>query len=120
MGSAVVVVKSPAVNDPTCHLKLSFPGYRPAWILSQTLVLFTGGRSGKIETERINHLDSLNAEKQKVSLEEFQRNNANAIPLGRYGSTEEMAKMMLFLCSEANTYITGQNILIDGGSVQAY
>jgi 3-oxoacyl-[acyl-carrier protein] reductase len=75
---------------------------------------------GKIATERVNELDSLKAEKENLSLEEFQQKNAKTIPLGRYGSTEDIAKIVVYLCSEANTYITGQNILVDGGLVQAY
>lgn len=75
---------------------------------------------GKIATERVNHLDSLKAKKEGISLEEFQQKNAKTIPLVRYGSTEETAKIVVFLCSEANTYITGQNILVDGGLVEAY
>lgn len=75
---------------------------------------------GKIATERVNYLDSLKAEKESISLKEFQQKNAKKIPLGRYGSTEDIAKIVVFLCSEANTYVTGQNILVDGGLVQAY
>jgi len=75
---------------------------------------------GKIATERVNHLDSLKAENEGIALEEFQRKSAKTIPLGRYGSTEEIAKLVVFLCSQANTYITGQNILVDGGMVQTY
>ncbi len=76
--------------------------------------------AGKIATERVNYLDSVKAEKEGISLEEFQKKNAAAIPLKRYGSPEEIAKLIVFLCSEANTYITGQSILVDGGIVQAY
>ncbi len=75
---------------------------------------------GKIATERVNYLDSIKAEHEGISLEEFQQKNVKTIPLGRYGSTEEIAKLVVFLCSEANTYITGQSILVDGGMVQAY
>ena len=37
------------------------------------------------------------------------------IPLGRFAEPSEIAKAVHFLCSEKNTYITGQNIVIDGG-----
>lgn len=37
------------------------------------------------------------------------------IPMGRYGTTEEVAELILFLASERSSYITGQNIRIDGG-----
>jgi 3-oxoacyl-[acyl-carrier protein] reductase len=75
---------------------------------------------GKIASERVQYLDSLKAGKEGVSLEKYQQINAKTIPLGRYGTTEEIAKLVVFLCSEANTYINGQNILVDGGLVDAY
>lgn len=37
------------------------------------------------------------------------------IPLKRLADVAEITPMILFLCSEYNTYITGQNIVIDGG-----
>ena len=39
----------------------------------------------------------------------------NTIPMGRMGSSEEIASSVLFLCSEAASYITGQSLVIDGG-----
>jgi len=37
------------------------------------------------------------------------------IPLGRYGTTDEISDTVAFLLSEGATYITGQNIRVDGG-----
>ncbi len=37
------------------------------------------------------------------------------IPLGRLAQANEIALAALFLCSDLNTYITGQNIVVDGG-----
>jgi 2-deoxy-D-gluconate 3-dehydrogenase len=39
----------------------------------------------------------------------------NRIPLGRLGTTDDLAGTMLFLCSDASKYITGQTIVVDGG-----
>ncbi len=39
----------------------------------------------------------------------------NRIPMGRYGTTEEISECVAFLVSDAAAYITGQNIRIDGG-----
>lgn len=38
------------------------------------------------------------------------------IPLGRFGSPEEFANTVTFLCSERAAYITGINLLVDGGA----
>jgi NAD(P)-dependent dehydrogenase (short-subunit alcohol dehydrogenase family) len=37
------------------------------------------------------------------------------IPMGRYGTPEEVAELIAFLASERSSYITGQNIRVDGG-----
>ena len=43
--------------------------------------------------------------------EEFRRR----IPLGRYGTAQEIADVIAFLASEGAGYITGQNLRVDGG-----
>ena len=37
------------------------------------------------------------------------------IPLRREGTAEDIARVILFLCSDLAGYVTGQNILVDGG-----
>ena len=39
----------------------------------------------------------------------------DAIPLNRYGSEEEIAEAIVFLCSDRASYITGQTLAVDGG-----
>ena len=48
------------------------------------------------------------------SLPESEERRAR-IPMGRYGHAEEVADLIAFLASERSSYITGQNIRIDGG-----
>jgi len=40
---------------------------------------------------------------------------SDQIPVQRFAEPKEIAKTVLFLCSDQNTYITGQNIIVDGG-----
>lgn len=47
--------------------------------------------------------------------EKVKDNILTQIPLGRYGSPEDVAKLVTFLASDDNQYITGQVINIDGG-----
>jgi 3-oxoacyl-[acyl-carrier protein] reductase len=37
------------------------------------------------------------------------------IPMGRLAETQEIARFVSFLCSDANSYITGQCLVMDGG-----
>jgi 3-oxoacyl-[acyl-carrier protein] reductase len=40
---------------------------------------------------------------------------ANTIPIGRFANPDEIAKLVLFLLSDDNTYMTGQTLVVDGG-----
>jgi 3-oxoacyl-[acyl-carrier protein] reductase len=52
--------------------------------------------------------------RQNNSLEEIEK-IAQTIPMKRLASPEEIANLVAFLCSEKNTYLTGQTIIADGG-----
>ena len=42
------------------------------------------------------------------------------IPIGRFGEAREMAQAALFLASEESSYMTGQEMVVDGGITAAY
>ncbi|MEM9015368.1 MAG: SDR family oxidoreductase [Verrucomicrobiota bacterium] len=75
---------------------------------------------GRIDTDRIEQLDTVWAEKAGISFEEQRSRSQASIPLGRYGEPADFGRIVAFLCSEANAYLTGQNLLIDGAMVEAY
>jgi 3-oxoacyl-[acyl-carrier protein] reductase len=74
---------------------------------------------GRIATDRVAHLDAIRAEKTGQSAEEVRKQMEATIPLGRYGEPEEFARYVTFLASPANSYVTGQSLLVDGGMVKA-
>ena len=68
---------------------------------------------GAIDTEfynneflKNNSIDELNSGKKYME---------SVIPFGRYGNAEDIANVALFLASDLSGYMTGQNIIIDGG-----
>lgn len=50
-----------------------------------------------------------------VLKEEEIKNLTSQVPMKRLGTASEVASLVLFLCSEKNSFINGQNIFIDGG-----
>jgi NAD(P)-dependent dehydrogenase (short-subunit alcohol dehydrogenase family) len=55
-----------------------------------------------------------NPDVQRAHLE-FVKRLSEKSPLGRIGHADEIAGTVAFLLSDASTYITGQNIMVDGG-----
>jgi len=52
-----------------------------------------------------------------LSTEEQRREGLKHIPTGRFGNSEEMAKLALFLASDTASYVVGETLVADGGYV---
>ncbi|MCZ0811896.1 MAG: SDR family oxidoreductase [Pseudomonadota bacterium] len=70
-------------------------------------------------TDRAEALDKGVADKEGVSMAEAKAKRCATIPAGRYGTKEEFGAACAFLCSQHSGFIIGQNILLDGGAVNA-
>jgi 3-oxoacyl-[acyl-carrier protein] reductase len=70
---------------------------------------------GWIDTRRVSELASAEAAERGVPVEAVYRQQAAAIPLGRFGEAIEIADAIAFLASSRSSYITGTNLRVDGG-----
>lgn len=123
----IVTIASSSTKQPIDNLLLSNT-YRVALVgLAKSLsiemapdgVLINTVGPGRIATDRVAGLDALRAEKSGTTAEQVREQTEKTIPLGRYGTAEEFGKVVAFLVSGANTYLTGQSFLVDGGMVRA-
>lgn len=73
---------------------------------------------GRIDTDRVRSLDKLTAQKLDVTPEQQKAAQESLIPWGRYGTIEEFGKAGAFLLSDAASYITGETLIVDGGSMR--
>src|SRR5664280_1684268 len=71
---------------------------------------------GAFDTDRLRGTLTKTAEQKGVSVEEAARARAASTPAKRFGDPAEFGAAAAFLCSAQAGYITGQNLLIDGGT----
>jgi len=72
---------------------------------------------GYTVTNRLNELAMGKALKEKTTPDEIKKNWESNTTLKRLGSPKEIANVIVFLCSDKSSYITGQNISVDGGRI---
>jgi 3-oxoacyl-[acyl-carrier protein] reductase len=73
---------------------------------------------GRVLTERRRARLLAEARQQGISPEEALARDAADVPLGRHGDPEEVAAVIVFLASPRAGYLTGQQIVVDGGLVR--
>ena len=70
---------------------------------------------GPFDTDRLRHNNEITAKKQGITVEQATANRAASVPAKRLGNPDEFGAACAFLCSSHAGYITGQNLLMDGG-----
>jgi len=118
----ILTIQSTSVKQPIDGLLLS-NGVRPGVAgLMKTLASEVGKDNilvnvvcpGRIRTDRFLS----GAKGSGLSPEEYVARHSTDIPLGRVGTPEEFANVVVFLASERASYVTGVSIQVDGGVVR--
>jgi 3-oxoacyl-[acyl-carrier protein] reductase len=71
---------------------------------------------GVFDTDRIKTTLEIASKKTGQSVAALADGRRQAIPARRFGTPEEFGEICAFLCSRHAAYITGQNVLADGGA----
>ncbi len=125
-GGSILTLTSSSVKEPIDFLLLSNVMRSGVTSLAKSLsqqlapenIRVNNLMPGRIDTDRVQSLDALNADAKGVPVEEIKASNESGIPLGRYGTIEEFGRFGAFLLSDAASYITGQTIAVDGGLIK--
>jgi len=71
---------------------------------------------GAFDTDRLNATMAGAARKQNLDLAAVREQRRQTVPAGRFGEPAEFGAACAFLCSVQAGYMTGQNVLLDGGA----
>jgi len=123
---SVLSVTSSSVKEPIDNLLLSNVMRSGVTSLMKSLSIEFGPENirfnnlvpGRIDTERVKHLDEINASRLGITIEEYRKKMFREIPLGRYGTIDEIGRAGAFLLSDAASYINGVTLLVDGGKTK--
>jgi 3-oxoacyl-[acyl-carrier protein] reductase len=126
-GGRIIAIASSSVKQPIPGLILSNVMRMGILGLMKTLaielaedgILVNVVSPGRIATDRVRELDEARASAAGLPVEQIKEQFQQNIPLKRYGEPEEFGKMVVFLASSANTYVTGSSLLVDGGMIKA-
>jgi 3-oxoacyl-[acyl-carrier protein] reductase len=83
--------------------------------VSRNNVTINGILPGPFATDRLVAVNQRAAEARNVPVATIDAERKASIPAGRFGTPAEFGAAVAFLCSQHAGFITGQNILIDGG-----
>jgi 3-oxoacyl-[acyl-carrier protein] reductase len=125
-GGSILMSTSSSVKEPVANLGLSTVIRSSVSALAKTLAIELAPDKirvnqiipGRVDTDRVRHLDELAGKRQGITTEQAKAKSVANIPLGRYGEPPEFGRVAAFLLSDAASYVTGASVQVDGGLVK--
>jgi 3-oxoacyl-[acyl-carrier protein] reductase len=122
----IVNIQSTSIKQPIEGLMLS-NGIRPgvqgmartlAEEVARSAITVNTLLPGRIKTDRFYSVVDSRAKQTGAPRDEVLRSIESQIPVGYAGDPEDVAHVVVFLCSERARYVTGQAIAVDGGATR--
>lgn len=126
-GGSITNIVSISVKQPIGHLILSNTARTAVIGLAKSMSLEFAEKNIRINnicpgstlTDRITSLAAKRSQESGKTADEILAEDAKAIPMGRLGTPEEFANVVVFFASPAASYVTGVTVQVDGGAVKS-
>jgi 3-oxoacyl-[acyl-carrier protein] reductase len=123
----MVFLSSYVIKEPALAIALSSVCRVAVLSIVRTLARELGPRGirvngimpGYIRTPRVDQLAQDQSRRRGIKPEDFVREIEGEIPLGRIGTTEELANAIVFLGSDLSSYISGASFPVDGAILRS-
>ena len=115
LNASIVASKGLPANSVYSATKAAVRSFARTWTtdLKDRRIRVNAVSPGPIDTPGLNDLAaSTGAGEQRLKM------LSNSVPLGRFGTSDEIAKAVVFLASDDSSYITGTELFVDGGFAQ--
>jgi NAD(P)-dependent dehydrogenase (short-subunit alcohol dehydrogenase family) len=115
LNASIVASKGLSSNSVYSATKAAVRSFARTWTtdLKERRIRVNAVSPGSIDTPGLNELlASSDTGQQRLKM------ISNAVPLGRLGTPDEIAKAVVFLASDDSSYITGTELFVDGGFAQ--
>jgi 3-oxoacyl-[acyl-carrier protein] reductase len=126
-GGRIINIFASTVKQPVENMVLSAATRLGALGYAKTLadevakdkILVNNVLPGYLQTDRMVAVIENRASVTGVTTAQAMQQLASAIPMGRVGRPEELGNLVVFLASDAASYITGTTTQVDGGIIRA-
>lgn len=126
-GGRLVFMTARSVVEATPELALSSVFRSGVAAAARSLALELAPRAtvnvvvtGQFDTPALSRFEALRASREGTTAEEAREEHVAGIPMGRIGRAEELADVVVFLCSRRASFVTGSVVRVDGGAVKGF
>jgi 3-oxoacyl-[acyl-carrier protein] reductase len=115
-GASIINVSSIVAKTPTASASVYSATKGAVDVITRSLALELGARNIRVNSLSPGLTDTEGVRSQQGEDETFRTFAISRTPLGRIGTSEDIASAALFLASEDSAWITGETILVGGGA----
>src|SRR5260370_37005047 len=115
LNASIVASKGLSSNSVYRGTKAAVRSFARTWTTDRKprRILVNAGSRGSIETPGLSDLLA-----SSETVEQRRKMITSIVPLGRFGTPDEIAKAVVFLASDDSSYIKGTELFVDGGFAQ--